>query len=74
MRKYVRLLLALALLLAIAAPPPAQADYWKGEVYYYDACYTQVIGYFVRYCDNSTSSWGQTSAYSRQNPFDCGLQ
>ena len=74
MSKYIRLLLALAFVLAVAAPPPAQAAYWKGEVYYYDACYTQVIGYFVRYCDNSTSSWGQTSAYSRENPFDCELQ
>ena len=74
MRKYIRLLLALTFVLAVTAPPPAQADYWKGEVYYYDACYTQVIGYFVRYCTNRTSSWGQTSAYSTQHPFDCELQ
>ena len=73
MRKSIRLVALLSLLLAATASP-IQADYWKGEVYYYDACYTTVVGYFVRYCDNRTSSWGQTSAYSRQNPFDCGLQ
>lgn len=71
-----RLLLLLALFLVTTAGTvrPVQADYWHGEVYYYDACYTTVIGYFVRYCDNSTSTWGQTSAYARENPFDCGLQ
>jgi hypothetical protein len=73
--RQLRLLVLLALLLAGTVPPTqVQADYWHGEVFYYDACYTTVIGYFVRYCDNSTSSWGQTSAYSRENPFDCGLQ
>ena len=71
MRKSLRLLALLSLLLTAAAAP-VQADYWKGEVYYYsDACHTTVVGYFVRYCDNSTSSWGQQSAWSVDNPFDC---
>ncbi|HYI07492.1 MAG TPA: DUF6289 family protein [Thermoanaerobaculia bacterium] len=71
MRKSLRLLVLFALLLTATATP-IQADYWKGEVYYYsDACYTNVIGYFVRYCDNSTSSWGQQSAWSTESPFNC---
>ena len=71
MRKSIRLLVLFTLLLAAVAPP-VQADYWKGEIYYYsDACFTTQIGYFVRYCNNSTSSWGQQSAWLVENPFDC---
>lgn len=70
--RLIRILVAVVLF-AAAVAPPAEADYWKGEVWYYsDACYTTVIGYFVRYCDNSTSSWGQQSAWSTENPFECG--
>ena len=54
--RLVRLLVISALLL-VGTAPPLQADYWKGEVYYYSSgSYTTVIGYFVRYCDNSTSN------------------
>lgn len=73
MRSRVVRLVVVSALLLLAAVPPLQAEYWKGEVYYYsDNCYTNVIGYFVRYCDNSTSSWGQTSAWSQDYGFDCG--
>ena len=72
MRKSVRLFLLLSLLLA-ATVAPVQAEYWKGEVYYYsDACYTNQIGYFVRYCNNATSQWGQQSAYAVHYDFNCG--
>lgn len=72
MRSHLFRAFVVVVLLAAAVAPPVQADYWKGEVYYYsDACYTTVIGYFVRYCDNSTSQWGQQSAWSTENPFDC---
>lgn len=71
MRKSIRLLVLCSLLLA-AAVSPVQADYWKGTVTYYsDACYTTVIGSFTRYCDNSTSEWGQQSAWATESPFNC---
>ena len=73
MRKYIRLALALALLLAVTAPPPAQAAYWKGEVYWYsDECYTNLVGYFVRYCDNSTAQWGEQGPWGQYYDFECG--
>ena len=72
MRSRLVRLVVFSALLFLAAAPPLHGDYWKGEVYYYsDACYTNVVGYFVRYCDNSTDSWGQTSAWANHYDFDC---
>ena len=73
MRKYIRLLLALAFVLAVTAPPPpAQAAEWRGEIYWYsDECYTNLVGYFARYCDYSTSQWGQQGPWGRHYNFDC---
>lgn len=73
-RSVLRLLVLLALLV-IGAVPILQADYWHGEVDYYpDASLCTSCGYFIRYCNNTTESWGCSTMYYREYPFDCGLQ
>lgn len=55
-----------------AAIPICKAGYQCDRFYYDNAAHDDVVGGFTRFCDGTTTTWGQTTIYVETIQSQCG--